>query len=265
MDIINGFQVVDADHAPAEFGKGYEARDYSAYPLAGGKCASPFAQTLIDPKEVPNLIKQKTEAKSFVSDICDAQGVIVKMQAQTLYCWNNAVAHGMEVCNAFSGGANLVFSAAYVGSRIKRGRNVGGSGVEAAEWIHENGIPTEAYWKRNKVSAEQPSQECLVNAALHKIVGYTDLDAHDHRKIITSILMNTPVSVGMPAWGHEVLLTFLVYEPGKNLIPGFPGVGYGFDNSWATSWGKNGRGVLSAAYSRFDEAVSIGAVTPATV
>ena len=260
MEYMNGYPVAGDDmRTDPALGKGYEARDYSAHPLAKGFCASPFSLPMIPDSEWQKLIEQKTAEKSWASDLCDQAGLVVKNQQSTNYCWINAVTHGMEVINVLCGNKLLVYSAAYAGSIITGGSNEGGYGTKGAEFCAKNGCATEEFWARNKIS-RQRSPEADANAQLHKIEAYDDLTPSNHREIVSSVLQNRPVSVGIGAWGHEVLITFLVWAPQKSRK-----VIYGFDNSWSPDWGQRGRGLLSDSYSVFDEAIAIRRVSPATV
>lgn len=259
-----GFPVIgdDFQHLP-EHGRGYEARNYLEYPLAGLKCATQATRKTIDPKEIPDRINQKKG--QWVSDLCDAAGSPVKGQDDTNFCFANAPCRGMEVCNVLAGGPKLVFSAAQPACQITHGRNVGGSGIQVVEHISQHGVCTEDFWARNLVSGRAPTPEATANAALHKIVDWEEHDCGDQEALwlhlITSVLLDIPVTVGIPRWSHEVLLTFLVWDPSK-FSRCYGGVGFGADNSWKPTWGVNGRCVLSLAYSIFDEAGSVLNVTP---
>lgn len=240
---------------PNEGGTGYIPRDYEAYPLGGLKCAKPPKLAPIDPATYKERIAEKTAKKSWASDICDAKGVTVKNQQSTSFCWVNAPTHGVEVIKALQGGTIPKLSPANAGCQINGFRNQGGSGITAVEWINKYGVCTEEFWPANAISGARQymTEAAKANAALHKILEYDDMDPRDNDAIIASLLHGFPVTVGIPAWGHEVLLTFLVWD-------GRPY--FGFDNSWGTGWGNNGRGILTGSKERFDEAGAIRAITP---
>ncbi len=257
MNTIQGYPVVDENsQQPAGFGTGYQSRDWQAYPLAAGKCARAANVPIVPKSEWKSLIEHKTQNKLWITDIADALGIPPKNQASTNYCWINAPTKGMDLWYGAAGGPKLVISASHAGSRIKRGSNVGGSGVEAVESIAEYGCATEAFWARNKQSSRH-DEAADANGQLHKITLYDDLQPSDLETIYSYIFANRPVSIGIPAWGHEVLLTFLVWD-GSRVVPGF-------DNSWGSSYGKNGRGTLSGSMLRWDEAISVAECSPATV
>lgn len=254
MPEIQGFHLVDdtfrADPG-SEHGTGYEPRDYASFPLNG--MAHNRAATIkrLSMKEIIERIKEKNANKSWVKDHCDRVGLGVKNQRSSSYCWIHAPVRGMECKRVMSGGTVLTLSAFYAGSRIKGGRNQGGSGVQGVEWLAKHGTCLESMWEPMKFSG-QVTPEIEASAMSHQISIFEELDPSDHELIYSSVVQDDPITVGIPVWTHEVLLTFLVEENGYV----YPGI----DNSWGASYGTNGRSVLHGAYTRFDEAGRIAAM-----
>lgn len=242
------------NHVPIGQGTGYTGRDLQAYPLAQGHCTRAFTGARYKDSDFQSIIAEKTAKRTWIKDKCDDAGLTVKNQRSSSYCWIHAPVHGMEVNYILQGGIKLVLSAFYPGSRIKNGRNQGGSGIEGAQWLAKNGTCKEEFWAPMKFSGSV-TPEIQNSASLHKIVMWEDLDPRDMNAIFSNVCNDIPVTVGIPAWSHEVLITFLVWKGGK-VVPGI-------DNSWDTTWGDNGRGLLEGAYARFDEAGSIANTTPA--
>ncbi len=193
----------------------------------------------------------ETAAKSWASDHADRVGSPVKDQGQSNYCWAHAPTRGMEYAIILNGDPVKVLSAFYTAYPIKRGSNSGGSGIEAVHSLTNHGTCTQDLWGRLNFRGPETA-EVKDNAALHQITIYEDLDPRDMAYIFSSVCQDQPVTVGIPAWSHEVLITFLVIESGV-ILPGF-------DNSWGQSYGNNGRGVLRGKMTRFDEAGRIAAV-----
>jgi hypothetical protein len=69
---------------------------------------------------------------------------------------------------------------------------------------------------------------------------------------MTCLLLNYPVAVDIPAWGHSVCLIDPVDAAGKE-----------FDqlNSWGNNWNGNGIGRLKGKYTRFSSAIACTVVT----
>lgn len=256
----DGFPIIDDDHAIAfrnDKGTGYTGRDLTAYPRGSLKCHRAPGPKL-DLATIKEMVKEKTAKKTWVSDLCDRVGSHVKNQQSSSYCWIHAPTRGMECQLVAQGskradGSPFVLSAFAAAWPIKHGSNQGGSGIEGIDKsLAAGGTCTEEIWP-SMAFRHAVTPEVTANSALHVIEAWEDLDPSDYLQIWTNIVLNKPVTVGIPAWGHEVLLTFLVLNADGSISEGF-------DNSWGTDWGKNGRGVLAGAKRRFDEAGSIAAI-----
>jgi hypothetical protein len=253
MQFAGGYPVADTT-IPNGFGTGYVKRDYASFPLGGLKFAkaAPVIKELTD-AEIIEAAKEKTARKTWLTDHFDRLKIPVKNQSASSYCWVHGATRSCESCYVMSGGVPFVLAAFDVGAIIKGGRNQGGSGIEAIETIAKIGICVESLHKPMDFSSRRtPEQEA--NAALHKIEAYDDKDTGAHRLIASYVIANIGVTVGIPAWGHEVCITFIAIE-GSDWF-------FGFDNSWSPSYGQNGRGVLHGAMSRFDEAGAVRIMTP---
>lgn len=256
MKLINGFPVVseNADAklvAPKGCGRGYERRDFKNFPINCMPFSRPSTINRLSTQEIKELIQEKTANKTWLTDLADRVGSKVKNQSRSSYCWIHAPVRGMELNLVHMGGKPLTLSAFYAGSRIKSGRNEGGWGLQGIKFLHDNGTCREDLWPpmqfRGTVTAE-----IKANAELHQIRLYEEFEPDDYEGIWSSVVQDQPVTVGIPAWGHEVLLTFLVLN-GANIAEGF-------DNSWGQSYGKNGRGVLAGKMRRFMEAGRIASM-----
>lgn len=250
---INGFPIVD-DAKPAVvdgYGTGYQPRDYASIALNSLKCTRASTVARLSEQEIKELIAEKTAKKSWITDHADRVGSKVKNQSSSSYCWIHAPVRGMELFLVHAGETPLTLSAFYAGSRIKNGRNQGGSGITGVKWLHEHGTCVEEMWPPMQFRG-RVTPEIEANAELHQITVYEEFDPDDYQMIWSSIVQDQPVTVGIPAWGHEVLLTFLTLDGNS--------INEGFDNSWGTGYGKNGRGVLSGRMRRFDEAGRIAAM-----
>lgn len=257
-EYIHGYPIIDLDNIVRppgfdqnEFGTGYEPRDYAEWPMNGQEYNRGATIERLDESVIKELIAEKNAKKNWITDLCDRVGSKVKNQKNSSYCWIHAPTRGMECAIVESGGAPLTLSAFYAGSQIKGGRNQGGSGVTGVNWLAKHGTCLESMWPPMQFRG-QNTPEIQNNASLHQITIYEELDPHDYQMIWSCIVQNQPVTVGIPAWSHEVLLTFLVLN-GNNIAEGF-------DNSWGESFGSSGRAVLSGSKRRFDEAGRIAAI-----
>lgn len=254
MKYHNGYPIIgdDSPTVSAEgHGTGYEPRDYEAWPLNGQEHNRASTIERLDEQVIRELIEEKTAKKTWVTDLADRVGSKVKDQQNSSYCWIHAPVRGMEYARIHEGGPVLTLSAFYAGSQIKNGRNQGGSGVTGVNWLVKHGTCKEEMWLPMKFKG-QVTPEIEENAGLHQIKIAEEIEADDYQMIWSSVVQDHPVTVGIPDWGHEVLLTFLALV-GRD-------INEGFDNSWKYTWGNNGRGVLSGRKRRFDEAMRIAAM-----
>ncbi len=256
---LGGYPGIDSAAAPANaagFGKGYVPRDYLSYPLGALKFAkaAPPIKAMSD-AELKEAIEYKTAKKDWLKDKAQRVGLKVKNQQNSSYCWAHGAVRGCEMAYLFSGGRQFTLAAFDVAACIKGGRNQGGSGVEAVEWIASHGVCREDLHKPMDFSANRTAEQSA-NAQLHKIVAYDDLDPGDHNLIYTYVVNDIGVTIGVPVWSHEICITFLATENG--II--YPGIA----NSWGTTYGEDGYAVLHGAYTRFDEAGAVREMSAAT-
>lgn len=252
---IGGYPKVDS-YVPSSFGRGYEPRDYKKYPMHGLSMpkGAPSIKRL-SMAEIREAIAYKNAHKSWLKDQFIRANLPVKNQQNSNYCWAHGAVRGCEGCYVMSGGKVFTLSAFDVAACIKGGRNQGGSGITAVEWIAKNGVCTEELHRPMDFDSTRSSEQ-QENAMLHVIEAYDDIDPGDHEMIYSYACADVGVTVGIPVWGHEVCITFLALE-GSDVFPGI-------DNSWGPSYGDNGRAVLHGAYTRFDEAGAVRLMTPAT-
>lgn len=254
---VQGYTLIDENVTARP--TGYDGRDYDKYPVASLKCAKRYdVSANVDPAKYQYLIELKNTNRSWITDLCDAKGVIPKNQQDSNFCWGHAAVHCMEIAYAQQGGPIPPLSAFYACALIKGGRNQGGSGIEAVQWLSENGTCTEALHPSMDFSTRNAA-DVVADAAKHKILEYDELDPNDHASIISCVLNDIPVTVGVPRWSHEVTIVKLLWDPTATWNHG---VLYVIDNSWGTSWGTKGRGTLSRSYSIFDEAGAVRSVSP---
>jgi hypothetical protein len=256
----HGLPVIDddfpSDPAVLGHGTGYEGRDYSAFPLNGQSFNRESTVARLSEKEIVELVIEKLAKKSFIVDICDAAGLKPKNQKQSSYCWIHGPTGGMDMDRVYAGHTNpiLYHSAFYAGSQIKHGANQGGSGVQGVKWLVEHGTCREELWPPMQFHGTV-TDEIKADAAKRQVTICEEFEPGDHIGINSSVVMNQPVTVGVPAWGHEVLVCALVFKDGK------PKGDYGdlrrkFRNSWG-DWGDKGCGVLDGSKAKLDEAMRV--------
>ena len=227
----------ERDYMHPEKGRGL---DLSRRPVSGpayAGVAEPFPTSLIVPRsEWQARIQEMTERKALLSVLCDLQGIKVKDQQRTNYCWVNAPTHCTEIVRALQNEPHVSLSPASVGARITHFRNVGGFGRDALEYIVANGIVPSSKWPDTAIDRSYDTADNEAAGQAYRIDEWWELDINNLDHLMSALLLGLPVSVGYAWWSHQVTAVDPVWLDGDAAIR--------IDNSWGTGWGDNGRGIL---------------------
>lgn len=257
MRSVMGYPVFEPGHEnPESCGYGYEGRDYSKYPLNGQAHNKANDIVALSDKELRELIKQKDNDHSWITDLTDHVNHPCKNQKQQNFCWGNAPCYGMEACLIATGAPSKVLSAPLPCDEITHGQNVGGSGVVWVNHVVEHGTCIDSMCPTGTLHPNMTA-ELKANRLLHKIELTTEIDPLDLQLLMTRVALDKPTSVGIPAASHEMIVVrLLVDEKGKIwMMP---------RQTWGGEWGgHNGYCLLGDPYTRFDEAISVESVTQA--
>lgn len=263
IDDSNFTDFIDPVVDGAQRKRGLIPRDYSKNPvgyLDGVPAMKSVNIPLIPRSEWSARIKDMVENKSRLSDIRltgDAGKPIPSLDQDGIgYCWNHSVTHGVIMNRAIANLPYLELSPFAVGATIKNGRDEGGWGAQALEFIMQRGIPTTKFWPHQSRNLRHGTQACWDNAALHKVTdGWVDVEAAVYDRdlsfdqVMTLLLCRVPVVGDFNWWGHSVLLLDPVeVEPGS--------FGVRIWNSWSDRWSDRGMGVLRGNQARPDGAVA---------
>jgi hypothetical protein len=258
VEVIQGYPVIGDDFRfvkGLDEGLGYIDRDYESDALGADSFCVANSTPTFSMSELIERIKEKTAKNDWITDKCDAIGFKVKNQSRSNYCWNHAPVRAMELAYILQGGDVKILSAFWGAAQIKRGRNQGGWGIQACRFLHDKGVPLESFHPPMNFSVNN-DPAVVANAKLHQLAAWNDLEPSDQMAIYSKVVLDQPVTVGIPAWTHEVCLTKLLVE-GNEIIPVC-------DNSHGTSSGNNGRVALRGRMKRFSEAGAIASVEPAS-
>lgn len=255
IDDANWQQHLVAAISDPNRGRGHIARDYSLQPYGSLPYASAVTLPLIPESEWEARIKEEEETQSSIVHLCDAAGLKVKNQQQTNYCWINAPTHCVEVLRVVQGQKYVELSPASVGAKIKNFRNVGGWGTEGLEYIADKGLVPASLWPNNAIDKKYDTAAAEAERSKYQVDEWWELKPRSLNELATCLLSKIPVAIGLNWWGHEVTAVRLVKTSN--------GWGVMIDNSWGTSWGDNGRGVLTGSKMLPDDAIAPRVATAA--
>jgi hypothetical protein len=242
--IINDETVNDA----LLFG-GHRGLDLSSRPegLIYTGLAEPFPDSLLIPSsEWQSRIAENEERKTALNDLVDLAGLPCKDQDRTNYCWGNATVHTGEIVRVLQNQPKVILSAASVCGPVTRYANarpwpgqpagVGGNGINALNYIIENGIVPESNWPVNVIDPKYATAANKNIALDYRVDEWFEIEPGNMNQVVSCLLRNIPISVGLNWWGHQITYYAAKWVDGAIAIL--------FRNSWGKTYGQNGYGIL---------------------
>lgn len=163
-------------------------------------------------------------------------------------CWVNAPTYCMEVVRVIQNEPQVLLSPASAGAQIKNYQNVGGWGREALQWISDKGLVPVTSWPANAIDRQYATDANIKLALDYRATEWWELEAGTIDQLVSCLLRSNPVAVGLSWWSHEVTYVDADWVDGA--------IACVFRNSWGTSYGDNGYGVLQGQRMIPDDAVS---------
>lgn len=249
--IIDDSTPLEACFPPVGFSRGLET-GYRAAPLYDASVPFP-AELLIPESEWQARIQEKEERKLRLSDLVDQAGLPCKDQNGTNYCWINAPTHCIEIMRVVQNQKKVILSPASAGAPIKGFSNQGGWGDEGLRWIETNGLCPVENWPANAINRSYYTEANKAIAKKYRCTEWMALRPRNHAEMVSCLLHNFPVAIGLNWWSHEVT----AYEP--VVVDGE--VAIRFRNSWGMSYGDRGYSILQGSKKLADDAVTPRVVT----
>jgi hypothetical protein len=211
--------------------------------------AEPFPSSLLFPRsEWQARIAEQTERRSDLTSIARSNGVKVKNQRSTNFCWIFGPTLAAEMVRAVQNQPHVSLSPASAGSLIKNFRNQGGWGREGLQWIVDKGVAPSEFWPDAAIDRRYATPENAARAMNYRVDEWWVLQPRNHDQVVACLLRGIPVSVGFNWWGHQVTYSHLVWRDGV-AVPVLW-------NSWSESWGTGGLGELHGSRMLADDAVA---------
>jgi hypothetical protein len=227
------FADVVAESMDSGMGRGYDPS------LAGpfGSSAPEAAITRLPRATWPDHMRRQEAEQSSPWHWFKRGKVKVLNQGSWGYCWMYGLVGAMQTAYAQTGGFVPHLNAHYPAWLGKRGANQGGWAGEALGYVREFGVPEIGVFPGHQTNrAAFDRGEVKASAELHKVVEFSELPRNDYEALVSVLLdpVNPrPVTMGLNWWGHLIYAVRAVPE------------GILFINSWDTTWGREGAGVLA--------------------
>lgn len=257
MHTADGFPIIsDADERDAiEQARAIDGGVKYEGSMAGpfGSSAPPKAIRRIPANQRADHYRRQQAEQSSPYHWWQAGGCKILSQGSWGYCWMFGTVGGMQCAYAQTGVTSPHLNAHYPAWLGKNGRNQGGWAGEALGYIERFGVPEYGVFAGKPTNrAAFDRQEVKDNAAKHKAVEFAELPRNDY-DALSSVLLDPidprPVTMGLNWWGH--LIVALQWTPDGILIA----------NSWGTSWGNQGFGILAPNRSVAFEQIAIERVS----
>jgi hypothetical protein len=240
---------------PRGMGRGWIPRDLKKAPL--GSSAPMFDKPLIDRSEWGDRIAEKIKAKAMLSDVRNIMGpnggrIPALNQGRDPWCWAFSPTTAATLARANAGMPYVHLSANAVACKVKNFKVEGGWSEQSMKHMQTLGAPSVDYWPEGDNARHWDSPDTWANAEQSIITEWWDIDPRDTAAIMTCLLLNYPMAVDIPAWGHSVCLIDPVNAQGTE-----------FDhlNSWGDNWNGNGIGRLKGKYTKFDSVIACTVAT----
>ena len=213
--------------------RGYVPRDYESHPEGS---SLPFANQ----KEIP--VSQWKERIDYLNSI-EAMPYhwhkklgrsAIMNQRKTNYCWCYGTVAAVKNCYAVQGIGNIRLNAHAVAYLGKKGKNKGGFGAEACEYIERFGIPETTVLPEFSKTLRW-DRLVKANARQNKIVSFQEIGKNRFESVVSNLIGDDPApcTVAFDWWRHLVCALAVTYDNRGRF-------GLIVVNSWGSKWGAGG-------------------------
>lgn len=229
------------------FGKGLEERNLNEDPIGG--FAAKFALPLIPRSEWKDRIEQREKDGATLRGKMQRANLYALSQAQTNFCWDNAVTMATMIVRLLQGQRLVRLSPASTACKITNFRNVGGWGTQALKYIATVGALPQDIWPANAIDRKYDKPENDGIRKMYRVTEWWDLKPRSFDEKMACLFYGIPVACGYNWWGHEICAVDpVILKDGR--------FGTMEINSWDKTWGDNGYCILTEAKSIPDDAVA---------
>ena len=258
---FDGRLVIGDDTPTAEYtaqsdgrARGLIPRNYDEFPVGSYASAPAWDMAsipLVPWDEIPDRIATMEEDKTRLLDMIEALDPLD--QNGQGYCWFYSGTAAIQCIRMRNNQPNVRLSAHSGAWVIKNGRDEGGWGAQELDFQRDRGVMPASLWPEKSMNGRQYDTPANWEVAkeYRATEGFVDLSEAQYdrelnvQQIISCYLNRIPVISDFNWWGHSVCGLWM-YDVDKSRAKNDP-KRYAANeilNSWAKSWGQNGRGIL---------------------
>lgn len=261
MDRFQDRLVIGDDTPTAEYAaqsdgraRGLVPRNYDEFPQ-GCYAAAPAwdiaSLPLVPWDEIPDRIAHMEETKTRLIDLVEKLDPLD--QNGQGYCWFYSGTAAIQCLRMRNNQKNVRLSAHSGAWVIKGGRDQGGWGAQGLDFQRDRGVMPVSLWPEKSMNgnAYNTAANWEVAKEYRATEGFVDLNSAQYdreltvHQIISCYLNRIPVISDFNWWGHSVcgLWMYDIYPHKAKNDPNRYAANE-ILNSWARTWGQNGRGIL---------------------
>lgn len=236
-----GLVTIDGDR----YSFGMVPRDYSRTAYGETEFATAGRIKKIPREQWPDLIADKNRDKSSLKHVWeDDLGRKILDQDGIPYCHAFSPAIAIMLVRAANGYPDLEISAGSIGGPVTNYRKRGAWIGDDLKQIVRQGAATTEYVPMRQVSRSGWKPGADENCELHKVEEWDELRPRDLDELISALLINLPVCIGLNWWGHAVT-SIDVVDTGRGSATSLSRYDIGNLNSWGQNYGDGGYFILS--------------------
>lgn len=216
--------------------RGRVPRDYTRRPYGATPGVAAFDLPLIPESEWRERFAAKDAAGAWLIDAflrrgAESLGYHALDQDGLSLCWRYGVVSAIQLLRSARNEPFLDLVPESILGTEYDFRDHGGFGHDAAQAIAANGICTSRTWPHQSLARSNDNAASQAERKLHKIVRFLDLRRSDQGQLVSALLADAPVPVGLDKMGHEMCACRARFNPDLEI---------GMLNSWDVSYGVKG-------------------------
>ncbi len=216
---------------------------------------------LIPWNEMPDRIAKQQKLESSLWHLWKQCGMGALNQGQYSLCWAFSSTGAVMLERVVQGAPLVVLSASSLAMPLVGFRDTGYYVEEALKGAVQQGIASTDFVPMLTTRQADFKVGWQKDAAKNKVTQWGDVPQRSAQVMLTLLLNNQPVPVGLNWWGHSVLF-LQALDRYPNLAPNdYRRYGIKYLNSWGDDWGDDGCGILEGSKQLADQAYCLQQTT----